>query len=109
MINLVFVFITDSYTFHYTGYVILAVGLLASNMVCKLIICTVTRKDMNHIQREVAVAIIFPLLIKFAPALFLKKILVVIFLGVSVVYAAVFSVQTVNKIAKILGIKVLTV
>lgn len=82
---------------------------MASNLVCKVIVCTVSKKKIDPMQREAGVAIIFPLLIVLAPWLWLKFALAVIFLLVAFVYSAVFSYQTVNKIARILGIKALTV
>lgn len=100
---------TDSYAVHYTGYIILAVGLLASNMICKVIVCTVTRKRINPYQKEIGVAIIFPLLIRLAPLLILKKGLAILFVLVALLYSGIFSYQVVNKIARLLGIKVLTV
>lgn len=106
--NLVSIFLFDGSTYHYTGFLILAIGLLASNMVCKVIICTVTKKKIDPKQREVGVAIIFPILIVLAPWVWLKMILSILFLLAAFVYSAVFSYQTVNKIARILGIKALT-
>lgn len=100
---------TDSYAVHYTGYVILAVGLLASNMICKVIICTVTNKPIHAYQREIGVAVVFPLLIKLMPLLILKKSMAILFLMVALLYAGIFSYQVVNKLARLLGIKVLTV
>lgn len=77
-------------------------------MVCKVIVCTVAKKRIDPVQREVGVAIVFPLLIVIAPWVWLKFALAILFLLVAFLYSAVFSYQTVHKIAKILGIKALT-
>lgn len=100
---------TDSYAVYYTGYTILAVGLLASNMICKLIVSTVTKKQVNPVQRDMIAAIVFPLIITLAPFLIVKYILAILFLLVALVYSGIYSYQVVNRIAKVLGIKVLTV
>lgn len=109
VVVMVFIFMIDSSTYQYTGVLIFAVGCLASNLVCKVIISTVAKKKLDPVQREAGVAVIFPLLIILAPWVWLKFILAVVFLVVAFVYSAVFSFQTVNKIARVLGIKVLTV
>jgi hypothetical protein len=99
----------DSYAVFYTGYIVLAVGLLASNMICKVIVSTVTKKQINPIQMEMGVAIVFPLLIRMAPFIILKQIIAVLFLLVATMYSGLYAYQIVNRIAKLLGIKVLTV
>lgn len=100
---------SDSYTVHYSGLVIISVGLLASTLVCKVIISTVCKKQLQPVQREVIFAILFPALIYFTSAPESKQILMLVFLLASFSYASAYAYQIVNKIAELLNIKILTV
>lgn len=105
----VIVFVADPASQHYTGYIIMAVGILASTMVCKVILGTLAKKPVPPLQLEFAVAILFPLLIFATPTLVGKKLLVLVFFVLSFAVGGVFSFEIVTKIAKYLEIKVLTV
>lgn len=105
----VVVFLADAASKHYTGYIIMAVGILASTMVCKVILGTLAKKPVPCIQPEFAAAIIFPLLICLTPTLVGKKLLVLVFFVLSFAVAGVFSCEIVTKIAKYLEIKILSV
>ena len=100
---------TDRESVHYTGYIILSVGLVASNIICKVIIGTLAKKEISVIQPEAIVAGILALLIRLAPSIVLKKSLVVIFFLTCVGYSYLFSYMIVQRISKYLNIKILTV
>ena len=40
---------TDRESVHYIGYIILSVGLVASNIICKVIIGTLAKKEISVI------------------------------------------------------------
>lgn len=100
---------TDSASINYTGYIILSVGLTASNMVSKLIISTLAKKDLSPIQPEALGAAAFALAIRFASSLMVKKTLVVAFFVFCLTYSYLFSYHIVMRISRFLGIKVLSV
>ena len=100
---------TDRETIHYTGYIILSVGLVASNIVCKVIIGTLAKKQISVLQPEAIVAAVFALLIRVAPSVVLKKSLVVVFFLTCVGYSYLFSYMIVQRISKYLNIKILSV
>ena len=87
----------------------MAVGILASTMVCKVIIGTLAKKPVPAFQPEFVAAIAFPLLIAAVPSLLGKKLLVLVFFMLSFALAGDFSFEVVTKIAKYLEIKILTV
>ena len=100
---------TEKDTKYYIGYVIIAVGLFASNLICKLIVCTLAKKEYDYLQIEVLLACIFPVLIRIMPLLILKKALVIVFFLAAFGFSGIYSYQIVNKIAHVLNIKTLTV
>ncbi len=100
---------SDEQTIHYTGYIILSVGLAASNMICKLIISTLAKKDMAWVQPEALGALAFAIAIRVAPSLIIKKTLVVAFFLTCCTYSYLFSYHIVMRIAQYLNIKILTV
>ena len=87
----------------------MGVGILASTMVCKVILGTLAKKPVPPVQLEFAAAVVFPLLVWLAPTLVAKKLLVLVFFVLSFAVAGVFSFEIVTRIAKYLEIKVLSV
>lgn len=78
-------------------------------MICKVIVCTVSKKPINPVQNEVAFVMIFPILIRLAPFLIIKQALIAFFMITMIAYAGLYSYQVVNRIARLLNIKALTV
>lgn len=87
----------------------MAVGLLASTMVCKVILGTLAKKSVPTIQIEILAFFIFPILILISPVLFFKKVLILAFFVTAVGLAGVFSYQIVHKISEFLEIPIFTV
>ena len=75
---------SDADAIHYTGYAILAIGLLASILTCKLIVCTVTKKRVNPVQQQIMMASIMPLIVKMMPSILAKQLVSVVFLLVTI-------------------------
>lgn len=105
----VVVFAFDSASKHYTGYIVLSVGLFGSLMVCKVIVATLCKQKINPLQFEMIVVSLIPVAITCVSSLTVKKELIVFFLLLSLLYSGVYAYQTVQRIATFLKIKILTV
>ena len=78
-------------------------------MVCKVIVGTLCKQQINPIQIEMIAVSVVPVVISMVPDPTVKKELIVFFFVLSLLYSAVYSYQTVQRIATFLKIKILTV
>lgn len=100
---------TDSNSVNYTGYIVLTVGLMASILVCKVIINTVTKTKVKPIHQEMLIVLLFPTLFAMLKISIIQQLVAVLFLLTALLIAAIYSYQVVNRIAHLLKIKILTV